>query len=122
MAEQEGALDADGVEFVDVGPVDAARDQREAEIAGDGDDRPDDDLRPGAGEDAARHDDEHHKRDRRRRIDHRAGVKLQEFALENRVALALRQAFARAPDRLGDIGVAMRLPAVHDILVGKLRA
>lgn len=122
MTEQEGTLDADRVEFVDIGTVDPARDQREAEIAGDRDDRPDDDLRPGAKKHAARHDDQHHQRDRRRGVDHRAGVKLQEFALENRVALALGEAFARAPHCLGDIGVAMRLPAVHDVLVGKLRA
>ena len=72
MRDQEVAPRRRSVDVGGVGAVGALRDEGEAGIAGDGDQRPDQDVGAHAGEQAGRADQQHQQRDGRRAVDHGA--------------------------------------------------
>ena len=74
------------------------------------------------GEDAGRRDHHYHQRYGDGGVDHGAGMQFQEFAIEHPGAGLLGKTVARAPDCPGDVGVAARPGAVHNVFVGYGRA
>ena len=117
MTEQEQPRGANDVDLGRLGAVDPPCQDRKAGIAGYGDQRPDRDLDIHATHQARGGDEDDQERDRHRAVDHGAGVQLHHLAVEDGIAGLLRKPVAHAPHRFGDIGVAMRLGAVHNILV-----
>ena len=100
--------------------VGAAGDDRQAGIADERQQRPDDDIQADPGKLAGQRDRSHDQQDRRRAAGHRAGVEFQEFTVETDAARLLGQAVAGLAHSTRHIAVAMRFPAVHNDFVRRV--
>ena len=109
MPEQENVLRPGDVEILDRHRVVVFGDQPQDGIAYDGDHRPDCDRGRKANEEAARCNRDDEERHRSRALKGRAGVQLQQLAVERNIPRLLRERIADTADSLGHIGVAMWL-------------